>query len=102
VRSIDRPLTIVKFGICAWDGKRWILPSDNRRYNAGILDQSQFQAWNSCPVARIVPGKPAIDPQNWAGSYTRTAFRQKWFVIAEDDNGERFKGEAIVELLDDD
>jgi hypothetical protein len=102
VRAIDRPLNIVKFGICAWDGTRWILPSDNRRYNAGILSQRQFEEWYSRPSARIEPGKSAIDPENWAGSYTRTSFRQKWFFIAADDHGERYKGEAVVELLDAD
>jgi hypothetical protein len=42
VRAIDRPLTITHFGICAWEGGQWILPSDNRRYNAGVLDQIKF------------------------------------------------------------
>ncbi len=99
VRAIDRPLTIVKFGIIAWDGTQWILPSNNRRYNAGILDQTKFKEWYACPSARIDPGKPAIDPENWAGNYTRTSFRQKWFFIADDDQGKRYKGEAVVELL---
>lgn len=99
VRAIDRPLTIARFGICAWDGKQWILPPDNRRYNAGVLDGETFIEWYACPGARIEPGKPAIDPQNWAGSYTRTSFRQKWFFIGEDDRGKRYKGEGIVELI---
>jgi hypothetical protein len=102
VRAIDRSLTILKFGICAWDGTQWILPSDNRRYNAGILGQTEFKEWYSCPSGRIVPGKSAIDAENWAGSRTRTPFRQKWFFIAVDENGKRFKGEAVVELLDED
>ena len=101
VRAIDRPLKIVKFGICAWDGAKWILPSDNQRYNAGIGGQTEFKEWYSCPSARIEPGKPAIDAENWAGSHTRTPFRQKWFFVAADDNGKRFKGEAVVELLDE-
>jgi hypothetical protein len=102
VRAIDRPLTIVKFGICAWDGTRWVLPPNTRRYNAGILSQSQFKDWYSCPGARIEPGKSAIDPENWAGSHTRTSFRQKWFFIAVDGQGKRYKGEGVVELLEDD
>jgi hypothetical protein len=85
VRAISRLLTIVQFGICAWDGKEWILPATNRRYNAGILDKKAFMEWYACPSGRIEPGKPAIDRQNWAGSYTRTSFRQKWFFIGEDD-----------------
>jgi hypothetical protein len=102
VRAIDRPLTIVKFGIIAWDGTRWVLPLNNCRYNAGIGDQTKFKEWYTCPSARIEPGKPAIDPENWAGSSTRTSFRQKWFFIADDDHGKRYKGEAVVELLEGD
>jgi hypothetical protein len=82
-----------------WLMTSWILPSNNRRYNAGVLDQKAFTEWYSCPRARIEPGKPAIDPQNWAGSYTLTSFKQRWFYIADDDHGKRYKGEAIVELL---
>jgi hypothetical protein len=100
VRAIDRPLTIVQFGICAWDGRQWILPLDNRRYNAGVMDQKAFKEWYSCPGARIEPGKPAVDPENWAGSRTRASFRQKWFFVGKDDQGKRYKGEAVVELLD--
>ena len=102
VRAIDRPLTVVYFGICAWDGKEWILPSDNTRYNAGILRQKDFIQWYHCPGARIATGKPAVDPENWSGSRTRTSFRQRWFFVAEDDRKNRFKGEAVVELLDAD
>jgi hypothetical protein len=102
VRAIDRPLTIVQFGICAWDGRQWILPSDNRRYNAGVLDKRKFMDWYACPSARIEPGKPAVDPQNWAGNNTRTSFRQRWFFVGQDDQGKRYKGEAVVELLDSD
>jgi hypothetical protein len=102
VRAIDRSLTVEKFGICAWDGAKWILPSNTRRYNAGILGQTEFKAWYSCPSARIEPGKSAIDAENWAGSHTRGSFRQKWFYIAANKDGKRFKGEAVVELLDDD
>jgi hypothetical protein len=100
VRAIDRPLTVVYFGIAAWNGKKWILPANTQLYNSGVLRQSDFIEWYHCPGARIAPGKPAVDPENWAGSRTRTSFRQKWFFIAEDDRKKRYKGEAVVELLD--
>jgi hypothetical protein len=102
VRAIDRPLTIIQFGICAWDGEQWILPSNTGRYNAGLLDQRTFMQWYACPSARIEPGKPAVDPENWAGSHARHSFRQRWFFVGRDDQGKRYKGEAVVELLDSD
>ncbi len=98
VRAIDRALTVVYFGICAWDGKQWILPSDNTVYNAGVMNQKTFIEWYACSDARISPGKPAIDPENWAGSRSRKSFRQKWFFVGEDDRKTRYKGEAVVEL----
>ncbi len=102
VRAIDRPLTIVYFGACAWDGKEWILPSDRARYDAGVTRQKDFIEWYTCPGARIAPGEPAVDSENWAGSHTRSSFRQKWFFVGEDDRKNRYKGEAAVELLDSD
>jgi hypothetical protein len=102
VHAIDRPLTIIQFGICAWDGNQWILPTDNRRYNSGVLNRQTFKEWYDCPTARIEPGKPAIDPQNWAGNRTRASFRQRWFFIGVDNRGNRYKGEGVVELLDSD
>ena len=65
----------------------------NRRYNAGVMDQKTFEGWYSHPAAaRILPGKPAVDPQNWAGSRTRASFKQKWFYIGRDDQGKRLQG----------
>lgn len=98
VSAIDRPLTIRQFGIAAWNGKRWILPSNQEKYNCGVSDQASFIKWYNCPNARIEPGRPAADPENWAGNQVRQPFKQKWFFIGVDSDGQRFKGEAIVEL----
>ncbi len=102
VRAIERPLTIAQFGILAWDGENWILPPDQTKYNAGILGQAEFTEWYECPTGRIEPGKPAVDPKNWAGSHTRSSFKQKWFFIGVDSKGQRYKGEAVVELVAND
>jgi len=98
VRAIDKPLTITKFGILAWDGSRWILPPDQTSYNTGVLDAKTFIEWYQCPNAIVSPGRPAIDPQNWAGSHSRQSFKQKWFFIGVDANGKSYKGEGVVEL----
>jgi len=99
LRAIDRPITITRFGILAWDGSKWFLPPDQRQYNAGILDQATFTEWYRCTDATIQPGQPAVDPENWAGSYARAPFRQKWFFIGEDTQGQRLKGEGVVDLI---
>ena len=51
--------------------------------------------WSSIPN----PSKPAVDPQNWAGSRELAGFRRKWFFIGTDAAGKRCKGEAVVELV---
>jgi len=101
VRAINRPLTITKFGILAWDGAKWILPPDQRHYNTGIGKQKDFVEWYHCPGGIVRPGRPAVDPENWAGANARKPFRQKWFFIGVDAQGKRYKGEGVVELLTD-
>jgi hypothetical protein len=102
VRAIDRPLTITHFGIIAWDGSQWVLPPDQRHYNSGVLEKGTFAEWYHCPDATVRPGGPAVDPENWAGAYARAPFRQKWFFIGEDSQGQRFKGEGIVTFVTED
>ncbi|WP_425398083.1 hypothetical protein [Aeoliella sp.] len=101
VAALDRPITIEQFGILAWDGKCWILPPNQRRYNCGILDQGTFAEWYSCPDGEIAPGTAAVDPQNWAGSDELADFQQKWFFVGVDSSGKKYKGEAIVRFAAD-
>ncbi len=99
VRAIDRPLTVKWLLILGWDGNRWVLDRRQKKFNSGEGDERVFAEWYECPGARIAPGSPAVDPSNWAGSYSREPFKQKWVMIGEDATGKRFKGEGIVELL---
>ncbi|MCO6045409.1 hypothetical protein NG895_15980 [Aeoliella sp. ICT_H6.2] len=98
VAALDRPLTITQFGILAWDGQRWIFPPDQSSYNSGVLDQSTFEDWYACPDAKIEPGSPAVDQQNWAGSNDLKDFQQKWFFVGIDGQGKEYKGEAVVKF----
>lgn len=80
---------------------KWILPPDQTRYNSGVMDRRTFAEWYSCPSATVEPGRPAIDPENWAGSQHRKSFQQKWFFIGADSSGKPCKGEAVVKLVAD-
>ncbi len=67
IRAIDRPLTIVQFGMCAWDGEKWILPATNHRYNAGVLNQKTFKEWYARASARIDQGNRPSIPRTGPG-----------------------------------
>lgn len=96
VEAIDQPLTVTGFGILGWDGEKWgINPA---KFNSGMMPRTIFADWYSAPGGKLTPGTPATDATNWAGSHTRTPFRQRWFVLAKDKSGKTWKGEQIVEL----
>jgi hypothetical protein len=101
VRAIDRPLTVKWLLILGWNGERWILDRRQEKFNSGEGDTQVFAEWYECPGGRIAPGTPAVDPSNWAGSHSRQPFKQKWVMIGEDATGKRFKGEGVVELLNE-
>jgi len=96
IEAIDQPLTVTSFGILAWDGKKWTI--DPANHNSGLMPATVFAEWYSCPGGKLEPGKPATDKANWAGSHQKAAFKQKWFVVAKDAKGKRYKGEQVVEL----
>jgi len=99
VRSRGEKLKIQQFGILAWDGNGWALPSNQKKYNSGILDGQTFAEWYGIVDGTISPDSPAVDDQNWAGSRDLQGFKQKWFFIGVDKNGKKWKGEGVVELV---
>jgi hypothetical protein len=99
VHAIEKRIKIVQFGIAAWDGFQWVLPLSQNEYNNGVLDAKTFEQWYGKDAGIIVPGDPAIDPQNWAGSHLLKDFKQKWFFIGVDETGKKWKGEGIVALV---
>ena len=96
---ISKDITITQFGIIAWDGKNWVLPSNQIEYNSGVLDQQTFIEWYGIPGAKITTASPATDPQNWAGSKSKEPFKQKWFYIGIDSDGKEWKGEAVINFV---
>ena len=99
VESRGEKLKIQLFGILAWDGEEWVLPSNQKKYNSGVLDGKTFAEWYGIPDGTISPVAPAVDDQNWAGSHNRQGFKQKWFFIGVDESGKKWKGEGVVELV---
>jgi hypothetical protein len=60
-----------------------------------------FAEWFRCPGAYLKPGKQVVDDQHWLGSDDLRSVRHKWYFIAIDCHGKRYKGEGIVDLLDE-
>jgi hypothetical protein len=99
VSATDKPLTIVQFGSCEWIDGKWAIPQNTDEYDVIAGAGKDFGEWYSCPEAKVETGKEYKDPQNWSGSKTVRAFKQKWYYIAKDADGKFYKGEAEVELL---
>jgi hypothetical protein len=99
VTATEKPLTVVSFGSCEWIDGAWAIPQDTDEYDVITGSGKEFDEWYSCPDAKLDVGTAYKDPQNWSGSKTVRTFKQKWYYIATDESGNRYKGEAEVELL---
>lgn len=96
VEAINKELTIVEFGIFFERDDTWIFSN----YTGKPFTGQDFAEWYSCPEARLSPASPAKDPQNWTGSNELRSVRNLWYFIGTDSRGERFRGEAMIEISD--
>jgi hypothetical protein len=99
LESISEELTVIQFGYCEWYKDHWILPRDESGFERGPLQAPQFAEWFRCPGAFLKPGKEVVDEQHWLGSDDLRSVRHKWYFVAIDCHGKRYKGEGIVDLL---
>lgn len=97
VKNVSKKeLTIVSFGMLAWDNGRWVIDKKQENYNSGILSFQAFSDWYNCSEGIIKPGETFSDSTNWAGSYNTKPFSQKWFYLARDKKGDFYIGESDV------
>jgi hypothetical protein len=104
--TIDRPLQIEKYGMGVWHRGRWFYSPDRSPIaigpyispNCTVFSAEDFVQEFHCPGGWLDPGVEYCDANNWAGSGGLRTFQQKWFFIARDDEGCRYKGEAIINL----
>ena len=103
----DRPLRMEQYGMAARYEGRWVY-STNRKVkvvdgiwppNCTVFLPGEFEQEFRCPSGWLNPGVEYTDQNNWAGSGQLETFWQRWFFIAQDAEGRRFKGEADVHLL---
>jgi hypothetical protein len=84
-------LTITEFGALSWREGTW---NDVTSFSA-----AQFEDWFACPGARVVAGAPCSDPLTWVGSASLRPGRTLWYYIGVSPQGQRFKGEGVLEEL---
>jgi hypothetical protein len=95
VKSLRGPLTIQEFGAFVWFNGQWIFTT----YTGKPFTRDDFASWYSCPNGTLEPSIEYTDPNNWTGGKVLQGSKSKWYYIATDQTGERFKGEAVTEEL---
>lgn len=94
----EKPLRLVQFGQAQWQDGKWVISSDPRELDASTFTIEQFNEWYLCPNGMLEVGKSYSDPNNWSGNRKMTSFKHRWFFIATDPDGKRYKGESVIEL----
>jgi hypothetical protein len=99
LQAIEVGMTVIQFGYCEWFQDRWVLPRGESGFERGSLSATHFAEWFRCPGAYLHAGMRIVDNEHWLGSDDLRTVRHKWYFIAIDGQGNRYKGEGIVELL---
>jgi hypothetical protein len=95
VKTKGDPITVEEFGAFTWHNDRWVFAN----YTGEPFSGADFAEWYSCPGAKLLPGKTFTDPTNWTGGDTLSSGKMKWYFIGRDANGNKVKGEGVVETL---
>jgi hypothetical protein len=103
----DQPLHLERFGMAAWRRGEWVYNTSSHVFHirpfwppdCGVFRLRVFEQEYDCPAGCLYPGKEYWGRRNWAGSGRLETFQQKWFFIAHDADGQRYKGEGIIELI---
>jgi hypothetical protein len=97
VRAVQGPLTVADVGFCIWKNGSWSLAFKNHYPDADSAIED-FEYDFKCRNGRLYLGQ-AYKGVDHLGANELTAVHLKWFIIAVDDDGNRFKGEAELDLL---
>lgn len=95
VRSTAGPLRVVEFGAFVWTGGQWQFST----FTGRPFTAADFADWYGCPLALVEPWATCTDPSNWSAGATLRASKTKWYYIAVDAAGKRYKGECVLNEL---
>jgi hypothetical protein len=90
-------LTVVDYGVCSWQDGRWVLAEEDH-YDDASQAAGEFEDDFPCPNGRLTPGQSYAGVQDYYSDALEPV-RLKWFVVARDESGNLWKGEAELDLL---
>lgn len=95
IASTKGSVVIEEFGPFVWLNEKWGFPKSGRK----LLTSDDFARWYSCPGAKLTEGQEFSYDGNWTGRDVLSGGKLLWYFIGVTSNGQRVKGEAIVEIL---
>ncbi|MEM1027916.1 MAG: hypothetical protein AAGJ38_07510 [Planctomycetota bacterium] len=97
VKAIEQPLKIIEFGAFVRQGNRWVFAN----YTGKPFTLENFADWYHCKDGILNLEETYADPLNWSGSNRLRESISVWYFIAENTEGERYYGEALINELDE-
>ncbi|MFN8711623.1 MAG: YceI family protein [Bacteroidota bacterium] len=89
ITSVAGDLKLIEYGSFVWTDEGWYL-------RITMTPQEFAQTYN-CPNAELKAGVTYTDPASWRRQEVLTGGDAMWYYIAEDKNGKRYKGTALIE-----
>ncbi|MGL5888884.1 MAG: YceI family protein [Bacteroidia bacterium] len=89
ITSVVGDLKLIEYGSFVWTDAGWYL-------RVSMTPQEFAQTYN-CPNAQLKAGVTYTDPASWRRQEVLTGGDALWYYIAEDKNGKRYKGTALIE-----
>jgi polyisoprenoid-binding protein YceI len=89
ITSVAGDLKLIEYGSFVWTDEGWYL-------RITMTPQEFAQTYN-CPNAELKAGVTYTDPASWRREEVLSGGDAMWYYIAEDKNGKRYKGTALIE-----
>jgi polyisoprenoid-binding protein YceI len=89
ITSVAGDLKLIEYGSFVW--------TDNDWYLRVSMTPEEFAQTYNCPGAVLKAGVTYVDPASWRREEALSGGDAMWYYIAEDKNGKRYKGTALIE-----
>ena len=89
ITAVVGDLKLIEYGSYVYTDEGWYLRVS--------MTPDEFAQTYNCPGAILKAGVTYIDPASWRRQEVLTGGDAMWYYIAEDKNGKRYKGTALIE-----